>query len=108
MHEREKKRNYLKDCLGQCCHFTLFVVSTDGLIGREAQTTMKKPSAMLAEIWKKPNAEVCGYVTAQMSIAIVRAMHRCHQRGSQVPTGKMSEKLFPQWEDRAGLSLFHQ
>jgi hypothetical protein len=66
---------------------------------------MKKLSAMLAEKREKPYAEVCGYVTARMSIAIVRATHRCLS-GSQVPTGKMSEKLFPQWEDRAGLSLY--
>jgi hypothetical protein len=62
---------------------------------------------MLAEKWEKPYAEVCGYVTARMSIAIVRATHRCLRR-SQVPTGKMSEKLFPEWEDQAGLSLFNQ
>jgi hypothetical protein len=35
-HKREKKRKYLKDCLEQRHHFTPFVVSTDGLISREA------------------------------------------------------------------------
>jgi hypothetical protein len=106
-HEREKKKKYLKDCLEQRRHFTPFVVSTDGLIGREAKTLLKRLSLILAEKWEKPYAEVCGYVNARMSIAIVRATHRC-LRGSRVPTGKMSEKHFPQWEDRAGLSLFRQ
>jgi hypothetical protein len=87
--EREKKRKHLKD------------------IGREVKTLMKKLSAMLVEKWEKPSAEVCGYVNARMSIAIVQATHVC-LCGSQVPTGKMSERLFPQWEDRAGLSLFCQ
>jgi hypothetical protein len=75
------------------------VVSTDGLIGKEAKTLIKWLSLILAEKWEKPYAEVCGYVNARMSIAIVRATHRC-LRGSRVPTGKMSEKHFPQWEDR--------
>jgi hypothetical protein len=51
------------------------VVSTDGLIGKEAKTLMKRLSLILAEKWEKPYAEVCGYVNAHMSIAIVRATH---------------------------------
>ncbi len=35
-HKREKKRKYLEPCLKQRRHFTPFVVSTDGLLGREA------------------------------------------------------------------------
>jgi hypothetical protein len=48
-HEREKKRKYLEACLDQRRHFSPFVVSTDGLIGKEAQTMLKKLSARLAE-----------------------------------------------------------
>jgi hypothetical protein len=61
---------------------------------------------MLAEKWdEKPYPEqVCGYVNARMSIAIVRATHLCI-RGSRIPTGKMCNRL-PQWEDKAGLGLF--
>jgi hypothetical protein len=47
------------------------LVSIDGLIGRETQTLMKKLSAMLAEKWEKPYAEVCGYITAWMSIVAI-------------------------------------
>jgi hypothetical protein len=72
-HEREKKRKYLEPCLKQRCHFSTFVVSTDGLIGKEAQTMLKKLSARLAEKSGKPYSVVCGYVNACMSIAIVRA-----------------------------------
>jgi hypothetical protein len=32
-------------------HFTPFVVSTDGLIGKEAKTLLKKLSSLLAEKW---------------------------------------------------------
>jgi hypothetical protein len=85
-------------------HFTPFVVSTDGLIGKEANTLLKKVSSLLAEKWKKPYSVVCGYVNAQMSIAIVRATHLC-LRGSRIPTSQMSNRC-PQWEDKAGLGLF--
>jgi hypothetical protein len=80
------------------------VVSTDGLIGKEARTLLKKLSTLLAEKWGKSYAEVCGYVNARMSIAIVRATHIC-LRGSRVPSSQMSFRR-PQWEDKAGLSLF--
>jgi hypothetical protein len=80
------------------------VVSTDGLIGKEAKTLLKKLSSLLAEKWGEAYSEVCGYVNARMSIAIVRATHHC-LRGSRVPTSRMSTRL-PQWEDKAGLSLF--
>jgi hypothetical protein len=76
-HEKEKERKYLKSCLEQCRHFTPFVVSTDGLIGKEAKTLLKKLCSLLAEKWEKPYSVVCGYVNAQMSIAIVRATHLC-------------------------------
>jgi hypothetical protein len=72
-HEREKKKKYLEACLGQRRHFTPFVVSTDGLLGREAKILLKKLSALLAAKWEKPYSQVCGYVNARMSIAIVRA-----------------------------------
>ena len=96
---------YLKPCLEQRRHFTPFVVSTDGLIGKEAKLPLKKLSALLAVKWGKPYSEVCGYVNARMSIAIVRASHLC-LRGSRVPTSRMSNRR-PLWDDSAGVSLFH-
>ena len=50
--------------------------------------------------------EVCGYVNARMSIAIVRATH-FYLRGSRIPTSKMCNRL-PQWEDKAGPRLFRR
>ena len=104
-HEKEKKRKYLASCIAQRRHFTPFVVSTDGLLGKEAKCLLKKLSTALADKWEKPYAVVRGYVNARMSIAIVRATHIC-LRGSRVPTSTMSNRR-PQWEDKAGLRLFH-
>lgn len=103
-HEREKKKKYLQPCLEQRRHFTPFVTSTDGLIGEEAKTLLKKLASDLAEKSGKQYSQVCGYVRARISIAIVRATHRC-LRGSRIPTGQMSNRR-TLWEDSAGMSLF--
>jgi hypothetical protein len=39
---------------GQRHHFSPFVVSTDGLLGKEAKTLLKKLSALLTENWETP------------------------------------------------------
>jgi hypothetical protein len=103
-HEREKKKKYLQACLDQRRHFSPFVVSTDGLIGREAKVILKVLASRLAEKTGKPYSELCGYVNARMSIAIVRATHLC-LRGSRIPTSRMSDRR-PQWEDPAGIGLY--
>jgi hypothetical protein len=40
-------------------HFTLFMVSTNGLLGKEAKTFLKKLSSLLVEKWGKSHSEVC-------------------------------------------------
>jgi hypothetical protein len=104
-HVREKKKKYLEPCLKQRRHFSPFVVSTDGLFGKEAKIVLKSLALMLTEKWGKPYSEVCGYVNAGMSIAIVRATHLC-VRGWCIPTSKMSKRL-PQWEDQADCHSFY-
>jgi hypothetical protein len=60
-HEREKKKKYLEAYLEQRCHFSLcFVVSTDGLLGKESHILLKKLSTLLAEKWEKPYSKICG------------------------------------------------
>jgi hypothetical protein len=63
-HEREKKNKYLEACLEQPRLFSPFVASTEGLLGKESQTLLKKLPALLAEKWEKPYSEICGYVNA--------------------------------------------
>jgi hypothetical protein len=40
--EKEKRKKYLRPCLEQRRSFVPFVVSTDGLIGREAKNLLKQ------------------------------------------------------------------
>jgi hypothetical protein len=58
-------------------NFTPFMVSTDGLLGKEASPLLKKLSSLLAEKWEKLYSKVCDYVHACMSIAIVQATNLC-------------------------------
>jgi hypothetical protein len=106
VYQREKKKKYLEACLEQRRHFSPFVALTDGLLGKESQALLKQLSALLAEKWEKLYLEICGYVNARMSIAMVRATYLC-LRGSRIPTSQMSNRR-PQWEDKAGLGLFQR
>ena len=104
-HEREKKRKYLKACQDQRRHFTPFVVSCDGLLGKEAVALLRNLAERLSNKTGKCYSETCGFLRARLSIAIVRSVHLC-LRGSRIPTNSMSRH--PQWEDGAGLGLFRQ
>jgi len=105
-HEKAKKKKYLAPCLTQQCHFTSFIVSADGILGHEADAVVCKLAFTYAEKTDKPYSEVCGFMRNRISIAILRATHRC-LRGSRIPSGCMSSP-HPQWLDGAGLSLYPQ
>jgi hypothetical protein len=90
--EREKKKMYLQSCLEQRKHFTPFVVSTDGLIGREAGELLKRLFLRLADKWERPYSVFRGFVSTRMSIAIVRAPYLC-LRGLRVPFSQISRRL---------------
>jgi hypothetical protein len=84
--------------LEQRRHYTPFVVSTDGLLGKEAKTLLKHLSALLSENWEKPYSEVCGYGVMLKSALPLFGPH----------TSVWGDLVFqPQWKDKAGLSLFH-
>ena len=50
--EKEKKSKCLEDCLRQRRSFLPFVVSTDGMLGKEANNLIKRLSQRLAGRWK--------------------------------------------------------
>ena len=47
--EKEKKKKYLQPCLERRRHFTAFVTTTDGLMGKEAQKFIARLATLLAE-----------------------------------------------------------
>ena len=50
--KREKKRNYLTACLNKRRHFNPFVASVDGILGVEAEATLKCIAIRLAQKWQ--------------------------------------------------------
>ena len=102
-HERQKKAKYLQHCLKQRRSFVPFVVSTDGVLGFEANNLLRRIAKKLAEKWDLPYSQICGLVRARVSIAIARTTHLC-LRGSRIPANKTSRRIL--WEDGAGVGLF--
>ena len=47
--ERAKKNRYLQACLDQRRDFVPFVVSTDGLVAREAKATLQQLASLISE-----------------------------------------------------------
>ena len=47
-HEQRKKRKYLPDCQAQRQNFTPFVVTTEGMLGREVDCFLKRVEVKLA------------------------------------------------------------
>ena len=102
-HEQQKKKKYLTACLDQRRHFSPFVVSVDGLFGKEAEKVLQRLAVKISERNGMPYSRVCSFVRTRMSIAVIRAAHVC-LRGSRTPTNRMSNR--PQWEGCSGLESF--
>ena len=69
--EREKKGKYVRACLDRRMHFTLFVCSVDGELGREAKALIKRLASALAGKWYKPYGTVVVFVRARLGLALV-------------------------------------
>ena len=62
-------------CESQSRHFIPCVSSTDGMY--EAQEFLKRLAKLLAEEWDKPYPTARDFLSARISIALVRATNRC-------------------------------
>ena len=100
--EKEKKKKYLQPCLERRRHFTPFVTTTDGLMGKDAQKFTSRLAALLAEKWRNPYPQVMAYLRGRLSIAILRGTSR-RIRGTRTPF-----YLKGYCEDGAGRHLFAQ
>ena len=71
--EKEKKDLYLQACLERRSNITLMVYYADGIPGAEALAAQKRLAALLSYKLKREYSEMCGFVRARMSLAIVRS-----------------------------------
>ena len=70
--EKEKKDLYLQAFLERRRIFTPMVYSADGIPRAEALAAQKRLAALLSYKLKREYSEMCGFVRARMSLAIVR------------------------------------
>ena len=107
-HEKEKKTKYAKKCLDQQRTFTPFVVTVDGMLGKEANSLLKHIAHLFVAKWDLTYSKVRGYLNAKISLACLRSAHRC-LRGSRVPSTRICRShlvVDRPWEDGAGMDLF--
>jgi hypothetical protein len=102
-HEQRKKKKYLADCQAQRRDFTPFVVSCEGMLGREADCFLKRIAMKLATKWSSPYSQVVGFIKTRFAISLVRATSRC-LRGSRIKPEAMSFRV--SFDDGAGLGLY--
>ena len=67
--ENEKQKKYLEPCLEQRRHFTPFVVSCEGILGKEANVFLKRLSKNLADKWHRPYAQTLSFVKTRFAIS---------------------------------------
>ena len=71
--EKEKKDLYLQACVERRRTFTPMVYSANGIHGAEALAAQKRLAALLRYKLKQEYSEMCCFVRAWMSLAIVRS-----------------------------------
>ena len=67
----------------------LIALTVDGILGVEAEATLKRIAICLVTNWWQTYSRTCGYVKSRTAITLVRATHRC-ARGFRVPAKKIS------------------
>ena len=86
--KKEKKDLYLQACLERRRTFTPMVYSVDKIPGAEALAALKRLAALLSYKLKQEYSEMCGFVQARMSLAIVRSnsliLHGLRDKGVRI------------------------
>ena len=100
--ERENKNKYLADCIQERTDFTPFVVSVDGLLGREETLYIKQLARHLRDRWEKPISQILNFIHTKLSISILKASHQCI-RGSMVTDEQRGRGI---GQDGTSLGLF--
>ena len=69
--EEEKKQKYNSAAEARRASFTPFVVSTDGMLVREANFLLKRLAQSISIKWEKPLGQTTGWLCAKLSFAIL-------------------------------------
>ena len=71
--ELEKRRKYAEECREEGMDFAPFVVSRDGVLGREAKNILARLAKTLHHKWNIPFCRTSFFVKSRMSLAILRS-----------------------------------
>ena len=82
--EEEKIRKCNSAAEAHRASFTPFVVSTDGILGREASFLLKRLAQSISIKWDKPLGQTTGWLRAKLSFAILRATNLCLRGSGEV------------------------
>ena len=69
--EEKKKRKYSSEAEARRGSFTPFVVSTDGMLGREANFLLKRLAQRISTKWDKPLGQTTRWLHTRLSFAIL-------------------------------------
>ena len=69
--EKLKKDKHGQDCYNQRRHFSLFVLSVDGMMGKEALVVLATLSQVMTAKTDEPILHVTGCVNRLITIAVV-------------------------------------
>ena len=77
--DNQSKDNNGNHCHKQLKHFSLFVLSIDGMIGKEALVLLTSLSQLMAEKMDKSISHASGWINGRIKIAATRSYsHRIH------------------------------
>ena len=100
--EKENKDNHGTHCLEQQKYFYPFVLSVDGMLGKEALVILSNLIQLVAEKPEEPISHVCSWVNGRIAIAVVRSCSRMTRR-ARIPSLLRDRDL--DWDSGSGLGL---
>ena len=100
--KKPKKENNLQACYYQRRHFSMFVLSVDGIIGKESLVVLATLIRIIAAKMDKPILHVTVWVNGHTAIAVTRLYSRV-LRLAQSPSILRTRK--PEWVAVSGLGL---
>ena len=100
--ETIKKDNHNKHCHDQLKHFSPFVLSVDGILGKESLVLLSQLSQVMEEKREEPLPQVRGWVNGRIAIAVSRSYSQmiC---GARLPSPLRERETG--WNPESGIRL---
>ena len=97
-----KKDKHSKHCQHQRKYFSPFVLSVDGMLGREALIVLSQSSRVMADKRKKTLLQVQEWVNGRNTISVARSYSRMIHR-DRIPSPLRERD--PDWDPETGIGL---